>query len=67
MADTEALLFVNDQKTQIFVFDGFLQQFVGADNQIHTACLQIGNGSLLLGRGAETAEHINIDGESTET
>ena len=67
VADAEALLLVDDQKTQILELDTLLQQFVCADNQIHLAGSQILQSAVLLGRGAETAEHINGHRKTPET
>ena len=35
VADAEALLLVHNEQTQVFELDGFLQQLVGSDNQVH--------------------------------
>ena len=67
MADTKALLLVYDQQTKILELHSFLQKLVGADDQIHLTRPQILQGAFLGRCAAESAEHINIYREATET
>ena len=67
VGNAKALLFINNEKPQIFELYTLLQQLVGTDNQIHLTGTQILQGAVLLCRGAETAEHIDIDRESPES
>ena len=66
VADTEALLLIDDQQPQILELDRFLQQLVGADDEIHGACPQIRQGLLLQLRGPEPVQHVNIYRETPE-
>ena len=66
MGHAKALLFINNQQPQILELHAFLQQLVGADDHIHTARRQIAQGLLLLFRGAEPAEHVDVHREAPE-
>ena len=66
VADTEALLLVDDQQAQVLEFYALLNQLVGADDHIHGARRQIPQGLLLLLGGAEPAEYIDVHREAPE-
>ena len=55
----EALFLVNNQQSQVFKFQVLGKYPVGSDDNIHHALSQPLQGPLLLGRRAETAEHIH--------
>ena len=66
VGDAEALLLVDDEQAQILVFHGLLQQLMGADDEVHRAGAELVEGGLLLGRGPEAAENVDVHGEATE-
>ena len=66
MADTEALLLVNNQKPQILELNAFLQQLVGTDDQINGTGPELLQGLLLQLRSSEPAEHVDVYGETPE-
>ena len=66
MADTETLLLIHNQQTQVFEFHALLQQLMGADNHIDGTAAHILQGFTLLPRGSEPTQHINTHRESAE-
>ena len=66
MAHAEALLLVDDQKSQIFKMHIFLQQFVRADNEINFAGLQLLQSLFHLRRRAEARQHVDRHRERAE-
>ena len=66
MGDAEALLLVDDEQPQVVELHVFLQQLVGADEQVHRPPLGgVQDTLLLLGRG-EAGEDLDVDGEIPE-
>ena len=53
LSNTEALLLVNNQKTEITEFDFLAEQLVGADKNINAACCKLFLDFCLLLRRAE--------------
>jgi len=58
----EALLLVNDHQPEVFEADVFLQQPVGADDDVHRAGGEAADGLLLGAAGAEAGEQFKADG-----
>ncbi len=64
LGHAKALLFVDDQHAQILELQLSAQQAVGADDQIDRAVAPAPSMMRrLLGRRAEAAEHLDLDGE----
>src|SRR5882762_4629596 len=63
----EALLFIDDEKTEVGEFHVFRKQAMRADDHVHLARFQIRENLFLLRRAAETAEHFDARGESGES
>ena len=55
MADAETLFLIHHYQAQVLETDIFLEQAVGANDDVHGAVLQAGDDGLLLFGGAETA------------
>ena len=66
MRDAEALLLVDDQQAEIAELDVLRQQPVRADEDLDLAGLEILERRLLLGLGAEPADHVDADGKRGE-
>ena len=67
MADAETLFFVHHSQTQVFELDVFLQQSVGADDDIYAAVCQPFNHFLLFFGCTEATQDFNPDGEGAES
>ena len=66
VAHAEALLFVDDDQAQIAELHVLRERTMGADDDVHLAGGDFLDGLLLLLRGAEAAEHIDLDGKGRE-
>ena len=63
MPDAEALLFVDDEEPQILEVHVFLEQAVGADDDVHRSSRHALQHRLLFRSGPEPAEALHLDAE----
>ena len=66
VADAEALFFVHDDQPEIAELYVLRQHAMRADDDVHLARFDLGDGFLLLLGGAEAAEHLDLDGKGRE-
>src|SRR6266403_400044 len=66
VGDAEALLFIDDEKTEVGKFHIFRKQAMRADDHVHLARFQIRENFFLLRGAAKAAEHFDARGESGE-
>ncbi len=67
VSHTEMLLLVNDDETQVFEFDAFAEQRVGADDDVDTAVRQPLLDLIELLGGHQPRSLRNVDREAAET
>ncbi len=66
LGDAEAVLLVDHHQPQVAVLDVLREQAVGADQDVHLALGQLLHHRLLLARGAEAGQHLDLDREVGE-
>ena len=66
VAHAEALLFIDDEQAEILKLDVFRKQAVRADEDVDAAGFDALDDLLLLLRGAEARDHLDVDGELRE-
>ncbi len=66
VGDAEALLFIDDDEAEVLEVDIALEEAMGADDDIHGAIGERGDGRALLAVRAEAREHVDAHGEAGE-
>ena len=60
LLDPEAVLLVDNQQAQVLELEGAMQQFVGADEDVDLAALNLAGHGALLGRAAKAGDHFHL-------